>query len=157
MLTTVTVTLRLPADDAAELIDEGQAAHRRLTRLADLIRAGEVDLVTAVVVPTTAVLSATWTAQEYRLLFALQTARGQLVPYAALTRALWGHATPEAADIATIRAHVKHIRAKLRALALDPWLIEGTVRRGYRLAGDFDLLPPDAPRLAPLRPTKARA
>lgn len=158
MLTTVTLTLRLPTDDAADLADTGQAGHRRLTCLADLIRAGEVDLVKVLpaVTATATAVTALLTPQEYRLVWTLQEQRGRLVPYRLLLCALWGEDGHDASDIPTVRTHVRNIRRKLRALGLSPSLIRSSKERGYMLVEDVELLPPDAPRLAPLRPTKAR-
>ena len=157
MLTTVTLAVRLPADTAARLLDPNAAPRRRLTELADAIRVGDVELVDKPdsSSPATA-LQSLLSPQEYRLVAALQARRGLLVPYETLRRAMWGEATLDTGDTRIIRAHVKGIRAKLRLLGLDPWCIRAAKERGYLLVGDTDLLPPDAPRLAPMRATVTR-
>ena len=157
LLTTVTVTLRLPTDAAARLMDTDAAPYRRLTELADAIRVGEVELVDKPdsSSPATA-LQSLLSPQEYRLVAALQARRGLLVPYETLRRAMWEEAVLDTGDTRIIRAHVKGIRAKLRSLGLDPWCIRVAKERGYLLVGDTDLLPPGAPRLAPMRATVTR-
>ena len=158
MLTTVTLTLRLPAEDGADLADAHSASYRRLTRLADLIRAGEVEMVGVSAAPnaTAVALQSLLTPQEYRLVAALQARRGHLVTYQALACALWGDNDPSDTDIRTIRAHVRNIRRRLREMGVNPWCIRTAQERGYLLVGDTDLLPPDAPRLAPMRATVTR-
>jgi len=158
MLTTVTVTLKLPCETAARLLDPDAAPYRRLTELGDAIRVGDVELVgvAGAPSPTAAELQSLLTPQEYRLAWTLQARRGQLVTYDALVCALWGDGEPSDTDIPTIRTHVKGIRAKLRSLGLDPWCIRVAKERGYLLVGDTDLLPPDAPRLAPMRAITTR-
>ena len=157
MLTTVTVTMKLPCEIAARLLDPDAAPYRRLTELADAIRVGDVELVDKPdsSSPATA-LQSLLSPQEYRLVAALQARRGLLVPYETLRRAMWDEAALDTGDTRIIRAHVKGIRAKLRSLGLDPWLIRTAKERGYMLVDGTDLLPPDAPRLAPMRATVTR-
>ena len=158
MLTTVTLTLRLPTEAAARLMDTDAAPYRRLTELGDAIRVGDVELVGVAGAPSPAAseLQSLLTPQEYRVTWTLQARRGQLVTYDALACALWGDGEPSDTDIPTIRTHVRNIRRRLREVGVNPWCIRVAKERGYLLVGDTDLLPPDAPRLAPMRAITTR-
>ena len=158
MLTTITVTLRLPHETAARLMDANAAPYRRLTELADAIRVGDVEMVGIAATPPAAAaeLQSLLSPQEYRLAWALQARRGQLVTRQALALALWGDGEPSETDICTIRAHVRNIRRRLHEVGVNPWCIRTAKERGYLLVGDTDLLPPGAPRLAPMRATTTR-